>query len=119
VRRSILALVWLPTALFAHEPVKGKAIAVTGVVIETGCYFSHDGIGEKHLECATACAKAGVPLAILEDKTGFVYLPVAADHKNQNPRLMPFLERRVKVDGVLYQRGGMRGLVIKNVAAAP
>ncbi len=105
-------------ALIAHQPAGGKPIALTGTVVDTGCYFGHGGSGEKHLVCATACAQAGVPLAILEDKTGALYLPVASDHKNPNTRLMPFVEKRVRIDGALILKGGMKGVVIKTVAAA-
>jgi hypothetical protein len=108
----------LATAIFAHEEHKGKAVTITGTVVETGCYMSHDAIGDKHTECATACAKAGVPLAIV-DGAGKVYLPIAADHKNPNAKLMPFIEKKVKVTGTAMEKGGLEGIVIKTVEAAP
>ena len=76
--------------LFAHEGHNGKPITVTGLVVDTGCYLHHDSKGAEHMDCAKMCAKAGVPLAILDDK-GKLYLPIAADHKNQNGKLMPFI----------------------------
>jgi len=115
---KLAAILLFAGIVFAHEPVKGKPITLNGLVVDTGCYFSHDSKGDKHAECATTCAKAGVPLAILDEKTGAVYLPIAADHKNQNDRLLPFIEKQVKVTGVLYERGGVKGLVLKTVAAA-
>jgi hypothetical protein len=44
-------------------------------------------------------------------------MPVAADHKNQNAKLMPFIEKKVKVNGVLLEKGGLTGLAIKTVEA--
>ena len=64
-------------------------------------------------------AKAGVPLARLDEKTGAVYPPIASDHKNQNERLMPFIEKRVKVTGTVVTKGGMTGIVIKTLAPVP
>jgi hypothetical protein len=101
-----IAVVALAAFGFAHDEDKGNPVTITGTVIDTGCYMSHDAIGEKHTDCATMCAKNGVPLAIV-DAVGKVYLPVAAEHKNQNAKLMPFVEEKVKVTGTL--RKGWNG----------
>jgi len=103
--------------LFAHEEPKGKAITVTGEVIDTGCYVAHGGHGADHATCAATCAKNGVPLAIL-DASGKIYMPIAADHKNQNAKLMPFIEKKVKVSGTLLEKGGFTGIAIKTIEAA-
>ena len=95
----------------------GAEVTITGTVVDTGCYLSHDTKGEKHIKCATACANAGVPLAILDD-AGNVYLPVAAEHKSQNAKLLPFIEKKVTVTGASVDKGGMKGIIIKTVAAA-
>ncbi len=95
-----------------------KPVTITGLVVDTGCYLSHDTKGPKHVACATACATAGVPLAILDEASGTLYLPVAVNHKNQNALLMPHIEKRVTVTGTLYDKGGMKGIGIKTVAAA-
>lgn len=97
---------------------KGKEMTMTSLVVDTGCYLSHDSKGEKHESCATACAKAGVPLALLDEASGTLYIPVASDHKNQNGKLMPFIEKRVKVTGTLMEKGGVKGFAIKSVEAA-
>jgi len=103
--------------LFAHEEPKGKTITVTGQVIDTGCYLSHDSKGPDHAACAATCAKNGVPLAIL-DASGKIYMPIAADHKNQNSKLMPFIEKKVKVSGIALDKGGVNGIAIKTIEAA-
>jgi hypothetical protein len=59
-----------------------------------------------------------VPLAILDEATGTLYIPVASDHKNQNAKLMPFIEKKVKVTGTLMEKGGIKGIAIKTVEAA-
>lgn len=118
MKRSVFfAFLLAVGALFAHDEPKGKPITVTGLVVDTGCYLSHDSKGADHTACATTCAKNGVPLAILDDK-GKLYMPIAADHKNQNLKLMPFIEKKVKVDGTLLEKGGVSGIAIKTVAAA-
>lgn len=87
-----------------------KEITITGLVVDTGCYMSHNTKGEKHVKCATACAKAGVPLALLEEASGTLYLPVAVDHKNQNEKLLPYIEQKVKVKGSLMEKTESRDL---------
>lgn len=77
----------------------------------------HDGIGAEHEECATECAKKGIPLAIL-DTSGKVYLPLGVDHANPNTLLMPFIEKKVKVTGTSVERGGLTGISIKTIEAA-
>ena len=96
----------------------GKEITMTNLVVDTGCFMSHDSKGEKHETCATTCVKAGVPLGLLDEATGTIYIPVASDHKNQNEKLMPFIEKRVRVTGTLVEKGGVKGFVIKTVVAA-
>jgi len=97
---------------------KGKEITMTTLVVDTGCYMSHNSKGEKHENCATTCAKAGVPLALLDEASGALYIPVATDHKNQNDKLMPFIEKRVKVTGTLVEKGGIKGFALKTIEAA-
>jgi hypothetical protein len=119
VKPSILFSAILAAGLLvAHEGEEhGKAVTITGQVVDTGCYMVHNGKGAEHAMCAETCAKAGVPLAILDDK-GKLYLSLAADHKNPNTKLMPFIEKKVKITGTLVEKGGISGISIKTVAAA-
>lgn len=104
----------VPAVLWAFDEAKLKPITVVGIVVDTGCYMVHDGIGPDHAECATECARKGVPLAIL-DGNDKVYLPLGMDHSNPNTPLMPFIEKKVKVTGTLVERGGLTGIAIKTV----
>jgi hypothetical protein len=101
----------------AHDAPKGKTVTMTGTVVDTGCYVSHDSKGESHAKCAEACAKNGVPLAIV-DEHGTLFMPIAVEHKDQNARLMPFIEKRVKVTGTVLEKGGLKGIAIKTVEVA-
>jgi hypothetical protein len=56
------------------------------------------------------------PLAILED-SGKLYIPVAADHKNQNLKLTPHIEKKVRITGTAVDKGGVPGIAIKTVEA--
>ncbi len=107
------------SAIAQHEHGDaGKVVTMTSLVVDSGCYMSHNSKGEKHQSCAEACAKAGVPLALLDEASGTLYIAVASDHKNQNEKLLPFIEKRVKVTGTLIEKGGVKGFAIKTVEAA-
>jgi hypothetical protein len=117
--RVIIGLAMAALAFGQHQhDAGGKSITVVGQVIDTGCYLVHDSKGAAHVSCAEACAKAGVPLAIVDD-AGKVYLPIAADHKNQNAKLMSFIDKKVKVTGSAVQKGGVNGIAIKTVEPGP
>jgi hypothetical protein len=40
------------------------------------------------------------------------------NHKNANAQLLPFIEKKVKVSGVVMEKGGLKGIVIDKVEAA-
>ena len=42
-------------------------------------------------------------------------MPIAVEHKDQNAKLTPFIEKRVKVTGTVLQKGGLKGIAIKTV----
>ena len=118
MKTGILICTLLAAAVaMAHDAHAGKAVTISGTVVDTGCYMSHDSKGAGHAACAAACARNGVPLAILDDH-GMLYLPVAVEHKDQNPKLLPYIEKRVKVTGTELQKGGLKGIAIKTVEAA-
>jgi hypothetical protein len=116
LRLMVMAGVVTLAGLYAHE-IKGKPISVNGTVVDTGCYFAGEATGAKHIACATMCAKNGIPLAIVDD-AGKLYMVLGDEHKNPNTKLMPFIEKKVKVTGTLVEKGGIAGIAIKTIDAA-
>jgi CO dehydrogenase/acetyl-CoA synthase alpha subunit len=111
-----IAAVFTVSALFAHDEIKGKPVNIKATVVDTGCYFVHGEVEKGHAACAAMCAKAGIPLALV-DESGKLYLVLGNDHKNPNTKLMPFIEKKVKVSGTLVEKGGMSGISIKTIEA--
>ena len=96
--------------------------SVTGWVVDASCWLGKGIHGDKHQQCAVACANMGTPLVILTDRGSVVYpvmLTTPSSPKENNARLIPFAEQRVTVTGKVIKRGRERGIVIDSVARAP
>jgi hypothetical protein len=108
--------------IFSMQPSQmladSKSGSVTGWVLDSACALTKDLKKPISPDCAVACAKAGSPLAILDDK-GVLYLPVsdAMPATSQNEKLLPFAGKRVTATGKIVSKGGMRGIVISDITA--
>jgi type 1 fimbria pilin len=116
---AVLGLFALPlSAQAAAQANAGNKVTVTGQVIDVNCYTTHQLQGAAHKACATACANKGVALAILSSD-GTIYMPVSAKPGDpQNPRLMQFVEGKVKVTGTHRSVSGLHTIEIETVEAA-
>jgi len=104
--------------LLAHEGRAGKT-KIFGEVIDTVCYVSHDSRGADHADCARECARQGISLGILEEKTGRVFISLPVDYSNPNSKLLEHVAQRVEVAGTVYSKGGLRGIFVESVRARP
>lgn len=103
----------------AAAPKSGTVKTIVGEVVEPGCYLVNGAKGEGHKECATACAKAGQTLAILEKKTNKLYLAVnGRPGDDPNKLLIDHIAQTVSVKGKVYSRAGFVGIVIASVEPA-
>jgi hypothetical protein len=114
---AVLAFMALPLAAQTDDARKsGTDIELTGQVIDVNCH-STGVAGPGHKECAQACAKAGVVLAIL-GSDGNIYIPVSSKAGDaQNSRLSAFAETKVKVKGIHRFANGLHTIEIQSVAA--
>ncbi len=119
---GLLAIVSLGIGLNAlswADERKGAEKTFVGHVVDLACYIGHGSIGEAHRECAATCARSGIPLAILDQATGTLYLPLAEDHHAPaNKELLPFVEADVQIRGTVVEKDGMKAIVLDSVAAA-
>ena len=96
----------------AQESVEGKAMTVWGEVLDMACYMAHEGKGPKHKKCAKACILGGAPMGLLTSDGRVMLLVEDHDKKNIYESLKEWAADKVKVSGNLYQRGGLRALVV-------
>jgi hypothetical protein len=101
----------------AQDHHHGAEKTFVGHVVDVACYVSHGEIGEAHRECAETCAKAGIPLAILDQQTATLYLPLAkSHHEPANKELMAFVEKDVRITGTVTEKDGLKTIAIESIA---
>ncbi len=97
----------------------GKVVTISGQVIDPACYLKQGKHGPDHKMCAQTCAKAGQSLAILEDKTGKIYVSLGAEMGDDpNAKIFSLAEEKVKVSGTVITKGGISGIVISKAELA-
>lgn len=103
----------------AAQAAKGKPATVTGRVVDNVCMLVMGLKGEGHRECAIGCDKAGVRMALLDEKANVLYALMAdKPFVDPNSQIREHLERVVTIKGDLYDApGGQKVLAIKEVQA--
>ena len=115
---AVLAFAALPLAAQQMQHNAGNEATITGQVIDVNCNTTMGASGPSHKQCAQACAKAGVPLAILSTD-GTIYMPVSSKPGDpQNSKLEKFAESKVMVTGTHRMVNGLHTIEIKTVEAA-
>jgi len=68
------------------------------------------------MKCALACVRAGSPIGILT-KDGYLYLPISdkMPDYSQRQKLMPFVGKYVRVNGIAFERNGTHAIVITEI----
>jgi hypothetical protein len=111
----LVTLVTLVGMSAVNAQPKGERVTVTGEVVEMWCYLEAGDRGAAKKACATACAKAGNPIAIV-DAAGNLY--VAAGLKSHQPAqelLLDKMSERVTVTGTLVKNSGVQMIYIDSV----
>jgi hypothetical protein len=117
MRRYMLAGLFsliLPFSLTAT--VLGAEKSVTGTLEDSFCYVTLGAHGPDHKKCATACAKKGIPVSLVEKGTGNMYILLPP--KNDEPipdSITTRMEDEVTVTGDAYDKGGVHYLTVKAV----
>ena len=91
-----------------------RAATITGEVIDTFCYAKVGIRGLPHAACGIKCARAGVPVGLLEDKTRRVYVLLAEkDASPLPPALINQMGHKVVIEGEPVTKGGATFFVVR------
>ncbi len=111
------AAVWAADTKGKPEAAPKAEAKLVGEVVCLSCYVDHEAKGTEHAACAAACAKRGVPMGVLEEKTGSVFM-VVKGHTGANEALQPFAGKKVALSGRWMERGGSKIFNLDTVAEA-
>ncbi len=96
-----------------------KRVKLTGEIIDSWCYITEImyAEGSAHHQCALWCAAGGVPVGILgEDGQVYMVLKLGQDDTSvANPAILRIQSHRVTVDGSVYERDGIKYIVVNKV----
>ena len=98
---TALVLIFSTVAPMAQP--KGERGAVTGEVVEMWCYLEAGDRGAAKKACATACAKAGNPVALVDDNGELYLLAGLKSHQPAQELLIDQMSERVTVSGTLVK----------------
>ena len=103
----------------AEKKDKPKEVTLVGQIVDSECYMKMGdmALSEDHHNCAEACAKGGIPLAFLEEKTKDLYYTAneGMSMKSSSEKLMPYLDEKVTITGKVIERSGAKLLVVSTV----
>ena len=110
----------LPVAM-AHEAgmagmEQGKEVTIKGELVDSLCYVAMASKGPGHKQCAMDCAKAGIPISIVEEGTGKLYTVLPKQDKTGYPsNVVSKMGEKVTLKGDLYEAGGNKYVAVESV----
>jgi hypothetical protein len=110
---ALLTSVLLSPSALAQP--KGKTVTATGELVDMWCYFEGGDHGPKHKDCATACAKAGNPIGLLQNNGQVYVLAGIQDHQPAKAVLVDHMSEMITVKGTLVSKGGVKMLYVTSV----
>ncbi len=118
----ITLLLMSPAAVWSegeHDHAHGKGVqevAIKGELVDSLCYVAMNAKGAGHKQCAIDCAKAGIPISILEDGTGKLYTVLPKEDKTGYPAsVISKMGEKVTLKGDLYENGGNKYVTVESV----
>jgi hypothetical protein len=98
-------------------PPPTKQAAVTGEIVDLGCYFGHGASGASHKECAATCIANGGPMGLLTDKGMLYVLTMNHDKMDAFNEAKKHAGEKVEISGASTMKMGTRALEVNGVKA--
>ena len=118
--RHTLLTISMSTLLIGATPTvfaqpKGERATVRGEVVDLWCYLEGGDRGPDKKQCATACARAGNPIGIL-DANGNLYVAAGLkDHQSAQTMLLNRMSDEVTATGTVVKKGGVQLIYLDTV----
>ena len=116
VAAGVLSSSVLPFAYAEHSPVTQT---LQGEVVDPATYLKEGQHGSEWLDQMAEAADGGQTLALLEQDTQTLYL-ILSDTPGADPNelLYDHVGQQVTLKGQVYERGGLRGIVVTSIQSA-
>lgn len=111
---SFVATIIVAVVSIAAQP-KGERVTVTGEVVDMWCYLEAGDKGPAKKACATACAKAGNPIALVDAKGQLFVAAGLKSHQPAHELLLGKMNEQVTVTGTLVKNAGVQMIYIESV----
>ncbi len=111
---AMLALLAGATTPLIAQP-KGEQATIKGEVVDMWCYLEGGDRGPAKKDCATACAKAGNPVGVLDAKGNLYVAAGLKDHQPAQTLLLDKMSQEVSVTGTLVKKGGVQMIYVDTV----
>ena len=100
----------------AGAPGAGGEVMIKGELVDSLCYVGMAAKGAGHKQCAIDCAKAGIPISIVEEGTGRMYTVLPKQDKTGYPdSVISKMGDKVTLKGDLYENGGNKYVAVESV----
>jgi len=102
----------------------GEKITLRGELMDTWCYVSQVMgsqsvvVGTSHHVCAVWCAAGGIPVGLLDRKSGEVYMILSVEGDGvgvANEKLLNLQTHEISVSGSVYELDGLKYLTIDKI----
>ncbi len=111
---ATLVLIAAAATWLVAQP-KGERATIKGEVVDMWCYLEGGDRGPAKKGCATACARAGNPIGIL-DAAGRLYVAAGLkDHQPPQELLADKMSEEVTVTGTLVKKAGVQMIYVDSV----
>lgn len=122
--RLLLLAVGLGLSIHAAHGSEKKTI--TGEVMDTWCYVSQIMgpadfvVGTSHHVCAVWCAAGGVPVGILDNSDGQIYMVMGVEGDTTsvaNKALLDVQSHELTVEGTTFELDGLNYIMIDKIVS--
>ena len=94
----------------------GQAVTIQGEVVDPAMYLRLGRHGAEVVDQTYEAVDGGQTLALLEDGTDTLYFLLAEEPgEDPNELVYDYVNRKIKLTGRLYERGGARGVAPASV----
>ena len=103
-------------SLAARDAKNGEKKLISGEVVSVWNYLARDQHGEEQRGFSVRLAEKGLPIGILDDESGEIFIAVVDGPGSAVRKLVPFMGMRVNAQGPVYHKAGVHLIEIQVVA---